>query len=131
MRPISSAVLVVILTTTLSRATVNDKQQEEHERAIRDSFNAAYTNRSDDLHEFFNRTFAPGGDASQVAKRFQEAWGTASQEVRHFVNETYWNISKIMQGQDNLGDAQEAIASLSGLEAVESRIFASESSYNK
>jgi hypothetical protein len=79
----------------------NTPEEVEVEHEIHEAFKAAFSNRSDEVQDFFNKTFGQGGNASEVAERFQEAWGTTSEEVKRFVNETYWNISRIMSGNDS------------------------------
>ena len=78
------------------------------EKEIEQAFKSAYTNRSDEVGDFFNKTFGPGGDADEIGRRFQTAWKGASEGVRQFVNETYWNISQTMRGE-NLTDPQAAL----------------------
>ena len=70
------------------------------DRQIEDAFRAAYSNRSDELGDFFNKTFGPGGDAEEIATRFKTAWQGANEGVKQFVNETYWNISRTMRSAD-------------------------------
>jgi hypothetical protein len=76
------------------------KEEKELEREIHEAFKAAFSNRSDEIQDFFNKTFGQGGNASDIADRFRQAWGSTSDGVKRFLNDTYWNISRIMSGND-------------------------------
>ena len=94
------------------------RTEKESEKAIEDAFRSAYANRSEEISDFFNKTFGPGGDADEIGERFKVAWQGASSGVKRFVNETYWNISRTIRGDP----AMNATVSL---EEVTARISAS------
>lgn len=110
----SSSVIILLFIGVVGQEVDEDKQVD-YEATIKATFKAAYGNRSDELQDFFNRTFSAGGNASDVAERFEAAWDSASEGVKKFVNETYTNISKIMQGDEGkiTETVSEPIASLS------------------
>lgn len=83
-----------LLVSSVSLVLADDPSHTEQE--IQDAFRAAYSNRSQEIGEFFNKTFGPGGDAEEIGQRFKTAWRDASDGVRQFVNETYWNISRTL-----------------------------------
>jgi hypothetical protein len=97
--------------STKNQTTEKDSSEED----IREAFKSAYSNRSDEIEKFFNETFGPGGDPHEVSSRFKDAWHSASQGVRHFVRETYDNITKIMKGEN---ETMKAEASLRGITAL-------------
>jgi hypothetical protein len=92
--------------------------EKESEKAIEDAFRSAYVNRSEEISDFFNKTFGPGGDADDIGERFKVAWEGASSGVKRFVNETYWNISRTIQGDP-------VVNATMSLEDVTARISAS------
>jgi hypothetical protein len=91
---------IIFLLAAFCAAQDHERTEKDIEKDIEKAFKAAYANRSDELGDFFNKTFSPGGDAEEYEKRFEAAWKDASEGVRRFVNETYWNISKTMRGEN-------------------------------
>ena len=104
-----------------------DEREVEHE--IHEAFKAAFSNRSDEVQDFFNKTFGQGGNATEIAERFKEAWGSTSEGVKRFVNETYWNISRIMSGNDS--DKSVATTASLGYDEILEKINAYQASSQK
>jgi hypothetical protein len=100
MASIAKTASLVLLISVICYSQDHQKTEKEVEKEIEQAFRSAYSNRSEEIGDFFNKTFGPGGDADEIGHRFQTAWKSASEGVRRFVNETYWNISKTMQGDD-------------------------------
>lgn len=105
---IRSQFLVVALSvvSTMSEHSNETQEYRESEKQIQDAFKAAYSNRSEELHEFFNQTF--GGDPSEIADRFKESWDDASEGVKQFISETYHNISRVMNGTNSSSEYPSA-----------------------
>lgn len=116
MRTLALFGLIFITSSALVSAQNHRRTGKDVEKDIEQAFKSAYSNRSEEIGEFFNKTFAPGGDAEKIGHRFQKAWKGASEGVRQFVNETYWNISKTMKGEDAFGPAA-TLANISALVA--------------
>lgn len=89
----------------LSASDAKKGEGKEIEKEFRDAFKSALSNRSDEIGQFFNETFGLGGNASDVAERFVEAWDSAGEGVRRFVKETYWNISQIIERDNSSTEA--------------------------
>lgn len=101
MRQVLLFVVTVFAVAQAENQMDEAEEEREVEREIHEAFKAAFSNRSDEVQDFFNKTFGPGGNATDIAERFKEAWGSTSEGVKRFVNETYWNISRIMSGNDS------------------------------
>jgi hypothetical protein len=100
MRILSYSSLGILALIQAVSSQDHHKTEKESEREIEEAFRSAYSNRSEEISEFFNRTFGPGGDAEDIGRRFKKAWKGASEGVQQFVNETYWNISRTLRPED-------------------------------
>ena len=100
MRILGYSFITILCLLRSSAAQDHHKTEKESEKEIEEAFRSAYSNRSEEISEFFNKTFGPGGDAEEIGQRFKQAWKGASEGVREFVNETYWNISRTLRPED-------------------------------
>ena len=109
MRTIWTIVVLCALHECSSQSAKGKVEEKQTEQDIRDAFTSAFSNRSEEVGQFFNQTFGPGGNASEIADRFKTAWQGASEGVKRFVNETYWNISKTIQGENATSSGMELL----------------------
>lgn len=120
MRQVLLCALVLLVTVRSEHQREDKEEEKEVEREIHEAFKAAFSNRSDEIQDFFNKTFGPGGNASDIAERFKQAWGSTSEGVKRFVNDTYWNISRIMTANDT--DKAVATTASLGYDDITARI---------
>jgi hypothetical protein len=116
MRTILMIGMVCYVVASSKEHDISEKESErEIEKQFRQAFRSAFSNPSDEVGEFLNQTFGQGGDASEIAERFRLAWQGASQGVRRFVNETYWNITRVLEGEKVPGYGEEAMERVSSM----------------
>lgn len=108
MKILAFTMVALAVIPILSTSDAKKGEEKEIEKQFRDAFKSAFSNRSDEIGQFFNETFGPGGNASDVSERFVEAWEGASEGVRRFVKETYWNISQIIERDNSSTEATNA-----------------------
>jgi len=102
------AIVWLLAVSACGSGDTDHEQAKIIERDMRKAFEAAFSNRSDQMDEFFNQTFGPGVDQYEARERFKQAWESTSHGVRHFINETYTNISRIIQGKNDTVENEEA-----------------------